>query len=92
MPFSTTNNRYPFRGNWNPVPAVYGIMNDRMQMIYIGQTDDLRRRMAEHQADVTHCMHRYGPQWVWAEVIRDVQTRLVRERQLVAEYAPPCNG
>jgi predicted GIY-YIG superfamily endonuclease len=91
MPFTKTET-YAFQGtNWNSVPAVYGIMNSKRQMIYIGQSEDLKRRMAEHQADTKHCMHRYGPALVLAEVIQVEATRLARERQLVLEYAPPCN-
>ena len=59
MPF--TGETYNFNGVWNEVPAVYGIMNGSSQMIYVGQTDDLKRRMAEHQADKAHCMHQYSP-------------------------------
>ena len=93
MPFTTTDKTYPFSTVWNEVPAVYGIMNSEKQMIYIGETDNLKRRMAEHQADGRHCMYRYGPALVWVEVITAGEAaRLRRERQLIAEYAPPCNS
>ena len=93
MPFTTTDKTYPFLTTWNEVPAVYGIMNAKSQMIYIGETDNLKRRMAEHQADGAHCMHRYGPSLVWVEVITTGEAaRKKRERQLIAEYAPPCNS
>ena len=87
-----TNDWHKFDGEFNPVPAVYGISNDQKQVIYIGQTDDLKRRMAEHRADKAHCMHRYGPALVQAEVIAEEATRLRREQALIAEYSPPCNG
>ena len=95
MPFAQTDaaNTYVFTGtSWNEVGGVYGIMNAQKQMIYIGQTDSFKRRMAEHQADTGHKMHRYGPALVWAETISDEKTRTARETQLVAEYAPPANG
>ena len=95
MPFVETDDQhtYQFSGEWNAVPGVYGIMNAQKQMIYIGETDSFKRRMAEHQADGTHCMHRYAPKLVWAEVIKaGEQARRQREQQLIAEYAPPCNG
>jgi predicted GIY-YIG superfamily endonuclease len=82
---------YDFNGAWNHVSGVYGIMNASRQMIYIGETDDFARRMAEHQANTLHCMHRYGPRFVLAEVINDKATRCARERQLILEYNPPCN-
>ena len=90
MPF--TGDTYNLNGTWNAVPGVYGIMNSRSQMIYIGETDDLKRRMAEHQADTTHCMHRYGPALVRAEGVSGGEAvRKTRERALIAEYRPPCN-
>ncbi|OLE51127.1 MAG: hypothetical protein AUG51_24105 [Acidobacteria bacterium 13_1_20CM_3_53_8] len=76
---------------WNEVPAAYGIFNRQMQIIYIGQTDNLKRRMAEHQCNLLHCMHRYGPTYVLAEVIYNEATRCARERELILAYRPPCN-
>ncbi|MEX1253899.1 MAG: GIY-YIG nuclease family protein [Dehalococcoidia bacterium] len=94
MPFLQTDKTYQFRGTqWHAVPGVYGIMNASKQMIYIGETEDFQRRMQEHQQDSAHCMHRYSPALVWAEVIQGgAEPRRQRERQLIAEYAPPCNG
>ncbi len=93
LPFNNSN-YLPFRAtNWNGVPAVYGVLNAQRQMIYVGETDDLKRRMAEHIADSSHAMHRYGPAYVLAEVISaGEQARRLRERQLIAEYRPPANG
>ena len=90
MPF--TGDTYSLNGPWNPLPGVYGIMNSRSQIIYIGETDDFNRRIAEHRADTTHCMHRYGPALVRAEVVTGGEVaRRDRERILIAEYLPPCN-
>lgn len=89
MPFNSE--LYSFGGQWNAVPGVYGITNAQQQMIYIGQTDNLQRRMTEHANDKTHCMHRYGPTYTFAEVIQDPDARSAREAQLIAEYNPPCN-
>lgn len=95
MPFSQTDdaNTLSFTGaTWNEVAGVYGIMNAQKQMIYIGETDSFKRRMAEHQADTTHKMHSYDPALVWAEVINDATPRKARELLLIAEYAPLANG
>ena len=90
MPF--TGDTYNFNGNWNAQPGVYGIMNSASQMIYIGETDDFKRRMAEHQADTAHCMHRYAPALVRAETINGGEAvRRTRESVLIAEYHPTCN-
>lgn len=91
MPFSVSQT-YSFTAtNWNEVPGVYGIMNSQQQMIYIGKTDNFKRRIAEHQADTSHDMHRYGPALVWAEVINVESVRSARERALILEYDPPSN-
>ena len=87
----TDKTDYTFNANWNVVAGVYGIMNSQKQMIYIGETDNLRRRMAEHKADTTHCMHRYAPSIVWVERIALETQRRTREQQLIGEYRPPCN-
>lgn len=94
MAFSQTDaeHTFSFTGTWNEVAGVYGIMDSRKMMIYIGQTDDLKRRMAEHQADTSHKMHLYAPVFVWAEVIADEAKRVIREATLIAEYEPPANG
>ena len=91
MPFNDST-VYAFRGDWNSVGGVYGIMNSNNQLIYIGRTDDLKGRMAAHQADTAHCMHRDGPQNVWIEVIATLQARVTREAALIAEYTPICNA
>jgi predicted GIY-YIG superfamily endonuclease len=91
LPFNSTTN-YSFTGtDWNEVAGVYGIMNSQRQMIYVGQTDSFKRRMAEHQADKTHLMHQYAPALVVAEVIANPQVRSARERVLIVEFAPPAN-
>ena len=89
MPFNSQ--RYDINGQWNPVAGVYGVTNAQQQMIYIGQTDDFQRRFFEHAKDMSHCLHKYGPRFVFAEVIQDQRTRDVREAQLIAEFNPPCN-
>lgn len=93
MPF-TDQTTYNFATtNFNAVGAVYGIMNGQKQMIYIGQTDDLKRRMDEHRADRSHCMHGYAPALVIAEVISSGEAaRRTREAQLLAEFRTPCNA
>ncbi len=91
MPFKKQEQPYTFVGNWYEVPCVYGIMNAQGQMLYIGKTDNIKRRMEQHQNDTVHLMHRYAPMYVWAEVIQSEIERTVRERQLILEYNPPCN-
>jgi len=91
MPFSFQEIHNINSTTWNPVPAVYGIMNSQSLIVYIGQTNNLRERLQQHLNDTTHCMHSYQPAQVVAEVISSEQERLNRERELIAEYNPPCN-
>ena len=91
MPFQNTQ-AYDFRGEWNDSAGVYGIMNSSREMIYIGETDSFKRRMSEHQADVGHCMHRYGPQLVFADIVQSGEAaRKQLESLLIQEYRPLCN-
>jgi hypothetical protein len=93
MPFSAQDTPYDFwTAKWNAVPAVYGICNDKRQVIYIGETDDLSRRMSEHRSNTWHTMHLYGPALVWAEVTPGGnEVRVARQNVLIQEYQPPCN-
>jgi predicted GIY-YIG superfamily endonuclease len=89
---STTIDNTPFWDtDWNEVGAVYGILSDSGQVIYIGQTNNLRERMAAHRNDSSHCMHRHSPTWVVVEVIGDEASRLQREQMLIVYFDPPCN-
>ena len=93
MPFLAQHGPFDFRHTtWKAVPAVYGIMNADRQMIYIGETDDLSRRMSEHRSNREHSMHLYGPALVWAEVTDGGNSvRIARQNLLIQEYRPPCN-
>jgi predicted GIY-YIG superfamily endonuclease len=87
----STPNLYPFSGFFIDSPAVYLIYDRQMNLIYIGQTNDLGRRMNEHRGDTSHLMHRHVPTYVAIEFIMDEASRCARERQLITQYAPPCN-
>jgi len=89
MPFNSK--LFNFVGNWYEVGGVYGITNTSGQVIYVGSTDNFKRRMIEHQNDRYHLMHRYSPVYAYAEVINNETWRLRRERELILEYRPLCN-
>jgi predicted GIY-YIG superfamily endonuclease len=91
VPFNNSTT-YDFKDTtWNPVGAVYGVLSVANTVLYIGQTEDLKRRMDEHRADTVHCMQKRGAAKVIVEVISSEATRLSREKQLITEYSPPCN-
>ena len=86
--------RYEFWStDWNSgIPVAYLIGNAENRVIYVGESNDVKRRMEEHRANLSHAMHQYGPTYVWVEVITTGETaRRARERALIAEYDPPAN-
>ncbi len=62
-------------------PGVYGITNASLEMIYIGQTDNLRRRLSEHYKDNKLLLWEYAP--------KKFHTRSWRGAKLCAENARP---
>ena len=50
MPFKNPAEKSYIKANtnWNEVAGVYGIFDTQGQCIYVGKTDNLKRRMAEH--------------------------------------------
>jgi excinuclease UvrABC nuclease subunit len=90
--FRNTDGPFPIHlTTWHAVPAVYGILDSAGRVLYVGSTDNLKRRIAEHLADTRHCMHRHDVTSATAEVIPNVADRLRREAELIREYLPPCN-
>lgn len=95
MPFA--GDAYPFTleviRTLNEAGAVYGLFKPSANRpgyftsLYVGRTDNLRRRLAEHYnnppiAGVTH---------FFAEVITTERQRAQREAALIAEFQPPGN-
>lgn len=92
MPFS--GSAYPFTAGTmfaaNEIGAVYGLFSLRAgtyYCLYVGQTDNLRRRLSEHLNNppvvgVTH---------VFVEVHTNSRQRNAREAALIAEFQPPGN-
>jgi excinuclease UvrABC nuclease subunit len=76
---------------WNPVPAVYGLLDVHRRLIYVGQTDDLARRIGEHLTAPTSLISAFGAAFVVADVVHSSTERALREAQLIAEYQPACN-
>jgi len=84
---------FNFNGQLPNSPGVYGITNATQQIIYVGETQDLATRIAQHRADRTHKMHRYAPSLVEFEPITAGEVaRKRREQQLIAELNPPANA
>ncbi len=76
-------------------PGVYGITNAELQMIYIGETESLPRRLLEHysrESEESECIWRYSPKKFYAEIVKGgAEARRKREAESIEEYDPPCN-
>lgn len=93
MPFA--GNPYLFNdatlNTVNEVGGVYGLFQQTtlgLRCLYVGLTDNFRRRLREHYNNppirgATHFL---------AEVIGDERARAVRESALIAEFNPPGNS
>ena len=79
--------------SFNSVGAVYSVLkaraDGRFDVIYIGQTDDLGRRLSSHERQL--CFDRNGKTHVGAHVESSETRRLSIERDLIDFYDPPCN-
>jgi len=64
--------------------SVYLLQHDVTKEIYIGKTNDLRRRLKEHNANKQTATHRKVGQWilVYAEAYRDKTDADKRELRL----------
>ncbi len=95
MPF--TQNPYIFNpeaiASMKEEGGVYGITSGQLQMIYIGQSENLKRRLAEHHNDPKDCIWRYAPSRFYVEpVTGGEEARMKREQELIIDYSyPPCN-
>jgi len=64
--------------------AVYLIQNTATKERYIGHTNNLQRRISEHNRGLQTATKRYVGQWilVYAEIYRNFDDALVREHRL----------
>lgn len=74
----------------NEVGAVYGLfqqVGNRYHALYVGLSDNLRRRLYEHYNNPPI----RGVSHFFAEVIPNALARDQRERELIREFNPPGN-
>lgn len=76
-------------------PGVYGFFQQQQNgraWVYVGESDDIRRRLLEHLNGDNPCINRYWPtHWVDQVVQGGRDVRRAREKVLIAEYNPACN-
>lgn len=83
---------YPFAGAFVAAPVVYLVLDAAYNVIYVGETNDLCRRIKQHRADASHPIHRHTPAWVKIEFgYEDEPLRKARERELILKHNPPVN-
>ena len=94
MPFQGDAYRFnrPTLATVNEVGAVYGLFQwnatrNVYVCLYVGLTDNLRRRLSEHINNPPIA----GSTHFFAEVITTQLQRERRERELIAEFNPPGN-
>ena len=74
-----------------PIPGVYQILDESRQVIYVGQSVDIYRRMNDYEQQKGHRIWSHGAKYVQYEIIPDVQKRLDREKFLIRTHRPICN-
>lgn len=95
MPFPSNvfSFNIPTLNTVNEIGAVYGLFAANRyrpgfyDCLYVGETDNLRRRLAEHYNNPPI----YGITHFFAEVVATELQRRQREKQLIAEFNPPGN-
>lgn len=92
MPFlSTSHYNYDPQTVARIVPSqsgVYGIFNRQWQ--YVGETNDLRRRLLEHLNETGTPLSRSASTGFTFELC-PAQSRVQRQNILIAELGPVCN-
>jgi predicted GIY-YIG superfamily endonuclease len=83
---------YPFTGAFVAAAVVYLILDAAYNVIYVGETTDLCRRIKQHRADASHLMHRHQPAWVKVEFgYENEPLRKTRASELILKHKPPVN-
>lgn len=85
---------YRWGTEFKPLGGVYAVLKERsdgrFDVIYIGQTGDLSERFDDHHK--AGCFSRHNKTHIGVHLCSSEQRRLVIERDLIANYQPPCNG
>jgi predicted GIY-YIG superfamily endonuclease len=94
MPFANQSYRFDDAtlNTVNEVGAVYGLFQqtnpNQFYCLYVGQTDNLRRRLREHYKNPPIA----GATHFFAEVNESLLSRSSREKALITEFNPPGNS
>ena len=78
-----------FIGTIPPVPGVYALCLGR-EFIYIGDTENLQRKLLDHLDEKSECISRMNPDTFSFEPVPDPE-RVARRNRLILELNPVCN-
>jgi len=70
--------------------GVYGLYQSTL-LIYVGESNDLRHRLAEHLTEVGTCIEQCGASHFVYELV-DARARIARQCTLIRELKPKCNN
>ena len=83
---------YPWNTTWNPVAVVYVVLRfdgAQWKVLYVGETEDVKKRFAKHERQP--CFDRHQKTHLAVRQESSVDRRLAIERDIMNYYTPPCN-
>ena len=77
----------------DPCPGIYihakEISAHQWRPVYIGQTEDINVRLRDHEQ--RQCVNDAGAGHIHVGIVKDEQTRLAIEKDLILQWQPNCN-
>ena len=83
---------YPWNSGWNPIGVVYAVLkfaSGQWHLLYVGETGDLKQRMANHHRQPAFDRHQKTHLAVLVE--NSASRRQMIERDIMGKHTPPCN-
>lgn len=80
---------YKYGGRLTSEPGVYIVVNDNMDFIYIGQSENVAERFENHHKE--SCFDRNGATHVLVHVVHTEKRRREIEEDLLDKQSTPCN-
>lgn len=83
---------YSLNGPIPPIAGVYIVTRtnfNRQEVVYIGQSDDIKRRFSNHEKLI--CMKQNGGSYITIIGAPQEDERYRIEKDLILRYYPPCN-
>ncbi len=75
--------------NASGVYAIWGT-GDTSATVYVGESNDVARRLLEHRNDQGTCINNANPT-TWGVELVDSNQRVARQNTLIGELKPSCN-